>query len=367
MDSFEQVRLRRLAMALVDQQQAQVLVPPHQASSGFWFGGGNVVRLADGTFLMVGRHRHSGDSRLGLAAGERGCELTLLQASRPLGPYEPIQRWGKDGVQSGHVEVLSIEGACLYASERGLELFLSSEKAIPYPDHLLDYQKAGTGIWSIDALAGRDLTALRRARPQPLLTADEPAALHCKDPVVFTAPGGDTAMIYCHHPFSWTSSDSGLALREGGESWFYPATDAILPRGMVWDVAVTRITDYLPVPRLGCFADLPELALYFYDGAECVRQLAENPQAVRRPRGFSCEELGGLACGYAESFPELERISMEGPLFVSPHGTGCSRYVSTLVTPAGILATWQQSQPDQSQPLVGHFLPMEQVDRLLRA
>ena len=46
-------------------------------------------------------------------------------------------------------------------------------------------------------------------------------------------------------------------------------------------------------------------------------------------------------------------------------GTGCSRYVSTLDTGDGVLATWQQGQEDRSQPLVGHFLPMEQVAALL--
>ena len=48
-----------------------------------------------------------------------------------------------------------------------------------------------------------------------------------------------------------------------------------------------------------------------------------------------------------------------------PHGTGCSRYVATVVTEDGIFANWQQSQPDLSQPLVGHFLSMEKVTEIL--
>jgi hypothetical protein len=46
-------------------------------------------------------------------------------------------------------------------------------------------------------------------------------------------------------------------------------------------------------------------------------------------------------------------------------GTGCSRYVATLVTDAGIFANWQQSQDDLSQPLVGNFLPMDRVIEIL--
>jgi hypothetical protein len=63
----------------------------------------------------------------------------------------------------------------------------------------------------------------------------------------------------------------------------------------------------------------------------------------------------------------MERLSRLEPLFVSPWGTGCSRYVHTLVTEAGILATWQQSQVDGSQPLVGHWLAMDEVERILAA
>jgi hypothetical protein len=263
--------------------------------------------------------------------------------------------------------VVSIEGSSLYLGGDGLELFVSSEKLRPYPDDLLEYQKPGTGIWSIDWLRAADVASLRQAEVVPLLSSEDPPMLHVKDPVVFTAPGGSAAMIYCSHPFSWTSANSGLAMRESGEHCFCTVSDSILARGFVWDVAATRVTDRLPVPKLGIFAELPEMALYFYDGAECVRQLTEGANAVSRPRGYSCEELGGLAAGYDEAFPELERLSVEFPLFVSPHGTGCSRYVSTLVTDDAIIATWQQSQPDGSQPLVGHRLPLERVAEILSA
>jgi hypothetical protein len=136
-------------------------------------------------------------------------------------------------------------------------------------------------------------------------------------------------------------------------------------RGPTWDVAATRITNRLPVPQVGLFAQLPACAIYFYDGAECLRSHEENQQARQRPRGYSCEELGGALFGWDSDFPQLSRLSRLEPFFVSPWGTGCSRYVDTLVTRRGILAVWQQSQADQSQPLVGHFLPMAEVERIL--
>jgi hypothetical protein len=61
----------------------------------------------------------------------------------------------------------------------------------------------------------------------------------------------------------------------------------------------------------------------------------------------------------------MERISVNEPMFVSPYGTRCNRCVSTLVTEGAVEAIWQQSQNDLSQPLVGHALPMEAVERLL--
>ena len=41
------------------------------------------------------------------------------------------------------------------------------------------------------------------------------------------------------------------------------------------------------------------------------------------------------------------------------------RYVDALLTPEGILVTWQQGQEDGSQPLVGRLVPMERIERIL--
>ena len=69
--------------------------------------------------------------------------------------------------------------------------------------------------------------------------------------------------------------------------------------------------------------------------------------------------------GWDEQFPLLGRINALSAMFVSPHGTGASRYVDVAATDHGLLATWQQSQPDGSQPLVRHLLPMDQVEAIL--
>jgi hypothetical protein len=140
------------------------------------------------------------------------------------------------------------------------------------------------------------------------------------------------------------------------------------PRGPAWDVAVTRITDRLPLPQVGCLADLLPCAIYFYDGAECIHDHGPGSGATGRPRGYSCEEIGGAFLGWereGETLPRLERLSRLAPLFVSPWGTGCSRYVTSLVTQNSILMAWEQAQEDGSQPLVGHLVAMRDVEKIL--
>jgi hypothetical protein len=215
-------------------------------------------------------------------------------------------------------------------------------------------------------MVGRSVMDLDARTLAPALEDDElPEYLHVKDPVLFDDPNGGTRMFFCSHPFCWTSSNSGLAARRSVDDPFQVQSWEVVRRGPAWDVAVTRVTGRLSVPAAGLFAELPPCVVYFYDGAECVRAHEENPLAHKRPRGFSCEEIGGAFWGWVEAFPRLERLSRLEPLFVSPWGTGCSRYVKPLVDEYGILATWQQSQPDGSQPLVGHRLSMREIERAL--
>ncbi len=366
-DSSE--NLIRLAKALVDQEKASILIPAQHPSTGFWFGGGNIVQAPDGSFLIVGRYRNFGDSRTGVGAGDRGLELAIFRADSFDAPFEKMLSWSKEDLKSGEKEVVSIEGASLLVGANGVELFVSTEKDVAYPEGYEEYQKPGTGVWSIDRLAASVFLDLPKSPIEEVVVGKEPSRLHVKDPKAFLLPGGETALIYCNHPHTWASSNTSLALRGRGnadDQTFEHVTDDLLLRGPAWDVAVTRVTDRLPVPKRGRFEDLPDICLYFYCGAENLRQLDANPRAVQRPRGWSCEEIGGLAFGIESDFPKIDRLSVNEALFTSPYGTGCSRYVSTVVTESGICAIWQQSQEDLSQPLVGHFLPMETVEKILK-
>ncbi len=358
-------KLRAFGTALIDQAQARLLVPAQDPSTGFWFGGGNAVQDRDGAILVCGRYRNFGDSRTGTGAGARGLELAIFRADSPGGDFSKVVSFSKADLASNGREVVSIEGCALHLSEDGIELFLSTEKDDSYPESHREFQKPGTGVWSIDRIHAAKVEDLSPSNIEEIIPFGPPPYLHVKDPVTTDLPDGSLGLIYCNHPFSWSSSGTSVAVRAPGSNDYRHLTDTMLHRGPVWDIAAARVTDRLPVPKVGAFADQPDQSLYFYDSCECLRQLDDNPEAVARPRGWSCEEIGGLALGEDANFPVIESITVEAPLFVSPYGTGCSRYVGTLVLDDGIFATWQQSQRDLSQPLVGHFLSNENIAELL--
>lgn len=360
-----ELRLENLARALVDQEQAEVIVPPQQASEGFWFGGGNMVESPDGTLQIVGRFRNHGDSRTGLEAGQRGLELAVFESEDQGSTWEKVLSFSKPDLNVAEKEVLSIEGSAIRWTSAGVELFVSTEKdGVGYPGGFESYLKPGTGVWTIERLAASSLDDLSDATIETVIECRDPRWLHVKDPFLYERSSGDINVLFCSHPFGWSSSNTGyVTCSSGGSSFSEPVYD-FFPRGTTWDVAMTRGTCVVDVPRIGAFENI-DASLVFYDGGESLRNLDEHASAVKRPRGYSCEELGGAAYITDGSFAQVERLSKNLPFFISPHGTGCSRYVDVLTTAWGMYATWQQSQPDCSQPLVMNFLSNDDVARIL--
>lgn len=363
----QEERLTRLATALVDQERARVIVPPQQNSTGFWFGGGNMVEAADGTLSVTGRYRNFGDSRTGLGAGERGLELAIFQSSDGGESWDKAISFSKPDLNVGDREVLSIEGTALHVSPNGVELFVSTEKdGISYPAGFEGYLKPGTGVWTIERLFAPTVAELKTASIKTIIECHDPRWLHIKDPFVFEQRNGDLDVLFCSHPFSWSSSNTGFIRQPAGQNGYSEPNHDFFPRGTTWDVAMTRGTAVVNVPQVGAFADL-DVSLVFYDGGECLRNLDEHSTAMKRPRGYSCEEIGGAAYIQHGDLASVERLSKHAPLFISPHGTGCSRYVDVLQTRDGrLVATWQQSQDDCSQPLVMNSLSAAEVGEILK-
>ncbi|MBC8869083.1 MAG: exo-alpha-sialidase [Planctomycetes bacterium] len=367
LDSQKRECVLRLLRELINQDQARVLVPPYGTESGFWFGGGNAIADEHGVIWLCGRYRNAGDARTGVGKGERGLECAVFRSDDDGNNFEKVLSWSKADLSGEGDQVVSIEGTALHRLADGrVELFISSEKDRPYPDPFTGYQKPGTGVWTIDRMIADSVEGLEPASLEPVLeNIDRPEYLHVKDPVVFDDADRGTILLFCSHPFTWSSANTGMAVRVPDGKHFDLQSWELVSRGPAWDVASTRLTARLRIPQVGLFGQDEPCSVYFYDGCECVRELEENEKAERRPRGYSCEEIGGALFGWNNEFPDMERLSAVEPLFISPHGTGCSRYVDVVQTTEGLLATWQQSQPDGSQPLVGHIVPMDEVHQIL--
>lgn len=358
-------KLIRLGTQLINQKRGRRIVEPTENRDGFWFGGGNSVRDPnDGSLWLIGRYRDAGDSRTGLNAGPRGRALAILRSTDQGRSFAEVRTWDKSDLYCKSA-VLSIEGSALRLTKRRVQVLVSTEKVRLYPRPVAAFQKPGTGVWSIDAFSA---TSIDRLDPQqsiaPLLTSDDPAYLHLKDPNLSAGMGRQPLLLYCAHPCTWSASTSGRGVLAAHSCESHDHD--FFPRGPTWDVAAARVTCRLPVPKVGAFARLPSLSLYFYDGAESMRPLKVHVRGVVRPRGYSCEELGGLAYGFDRQFPRLYRLSRLQPLFVSPEGTGCSRYASVLTeADGGLFAIWQRSTSTRSQPLFGHRLTPARVESLL--
>lgn len=355
-------KLINLGKLLVNQEKCRVIVEPYERSRGFWFGGGKIRKDEEGRLVLTGRYRNAGDSRYGVSKGERGLELAIFVSEDDGKTFNKVKLWSKKELSLPGKEVLSIEGSSIHFGKE-IKLYVSSEKKVEYPDGFRDYQKEGTGIWGIDVFSGSSIEEIEPENIKGILYSENPENIHIKDPAVFEMKGREY-IIYCQHPFCWSCSYTGVGEIEG-ENVRIISGD-MLPKGYTWDVAVTRITERLPVPKAGIFKDLPDISLYFYDGAECIREHPQSEKGVKRPRGYSCEEIGGLAYGFDEEFPVIYRLSRYFPLFYSPEGTGCSRYVSAFYDGEKIYTTWQRSFSDLSQPLVMNIVRIEEIEEILK-
>jgi len=355
-------KLINLGKKLIDQEKCRIIVEPYERNKGFWFGGGKIRKSKDGRIVLTGRYRNAGDSRYGVSKGERGLELAIFISEDEGKTFKKIKSWNKKDLSFDGKEVLSIEGSSIYFGDK-VKLYVSSEKKVNYPEGFEKYQKEGTGVWSIDVFSSNSIETLNPENIREFLSSKDPENLHIKDPVIFEM-NHQEYMIYCQHPFCWSCSYTGAG--KVVENRFEIISSDILPKGYTWDVAVARVTERLPVPKVGVFKNLPDISLYFYDGAECIREHPQSEKGVKRPRGYSCEEIGGLAYGFDDEFPVIYRLSRYFPLFYSPEGTGCSRYVSAFFDEEKIYVTWQRSFSDFSQPLVMNIVDIEEIEGVLK-
>jgi len=360
LSSAQKTKCINFAQALINQNKARMLIEPNQPKDGYWFGGGNMIADEDDNFYLIGRYRDAGDSRTGTSLGERGLELALFKSQDCGRSFKKVLSFSKKELEHNNNKVVSIEGSALRFAKNKVELFVSTEKkGIPYPKGLEKYKKSGTGVWTIDHLEADSIEDLKSAPIRTIISSQDPRWLHPKDPFFLEQNNGDLLLGFVTHPYNWSSYNAGYTIRSSSDHSFANPVFDFFPRGFTWDVVMTRLTHWLPVPRVGIFTDLPPLLLLFYDGGETVHR--PKNYSTENARGYGCEEVGGLAVSLRDDLHQIERLSINLPLFLSPKGTGSSRYIDIMERPEGYYATWQQSQNDLSQPLVMNFLSREEA------
>jgi hypothetical protein len=365
MKNTMEAKLLQFAQVLVDQNKAEIIVPAQENSTGFWYGGGNMVSDSKGNLYVTGRYRNFGDSRTGTGLGLRGLELAIFKSEDKGKSFKKVKSFSKKDLALGEWDILSIEGTALNFVDDGVELYISTEKLNrPFPEGYEDFHKPGTGSWTIELMSADSIENLSTKRYKTILENKDPRWFNMKDPFLYKNGSGDLVLGYCTHPFNWSSSNTGYVVRKKGSQDFSEQNNTFFPRGFCWDVGITRGTGFLRVPQTGDFAN-ENLTLLFYDGGEAMRQYDSHEKAVARPRGYSCEELGGVAYIFDDKMENPQRLSVVLPSFVSPYSTGCSRYVDILETEEGYYTTWQQTQDNSSQPLVMNFLSREDANKIL--
>ena len=181
-------KLLDLGRRLIDQQSSRIIVQPLGNSFGYWFGGGNICVSKSGEILVTGRFRNEGDARTGTGAGARGLECSVFSGNSPDASFEKVLSFSKEDLS--HTEdVVSIEGVSLINhpdTDDSYEFIISTEKKTAYPKTLINFQKPGTGVWSIDLLKSENgLEAFDLGSMHTIARSEKGSTLHYKDPVGF--------------------------------------------------------------------------------------------------------------------------------------------------------------------------------------
>ncbi len=187
--------------------------------------------------------------------------------------------------------------------------------------------------WRVDLLEAETIGQLPDATPVTVLPGDESMAV--KDPVIRRDQDGWHLWASCHplgDPDATDRMSTRYARSRDGREWVWEGT-ALGGTPGTWDARGVRFADV---------RDTSDGFLALYDGRASA---AEN-----------FEERTGAA--FADSLAGPWRPT-PGPAFVSPHGTGGLRYLSTTADPAGGLRVFYESaRPDGSHELRTQLAPV---------
>jgi hypothetical protein len=310
-----------------DPEAGQVIREPLGSGEGWWAGApGAFYDPFSGRIYLTYRYRRPRG-----VPPDRGGEFLLAESVNGI-EFRDIWRLTKDQLGSP-----SIERGCIRRLAEGRwRLWISS----------VDSQD---NRWRIDVLEqeGGAPERFDAAQRRKVFTARELGIEGIKDPWVFPegpalwmivsfaerAPGTEAAtdQELHHHADAYDTglirAHSGLAVSLEGDQWHWLGTILSARRPAVdWDGYSSRIGSLL---RTGaCYTA-------YYDGAIGVQN--------------HYDEQTGLAVSF--DLRQWTRLTPEGPVLRSPHGTGCCRYCDVIETPQGRFVYYEYGRPDGSHEL----------------
>lgn len=278
-------------------EEGLTVVEPPGDGLGYWAGGTSALYDEERRrFYLYYRLR---------TPSERGGECRVAESGDGV-HFETIWRATK-----AEFDTQSIEKASLFRTPQGaFRLYVS-------------YVDARTYKWRIDLLEADDPARFDPRDRAPVLTPDGCANEGVKDPLVYLCggvyymyvnyaprpPGGDPERINRMHAegnafvSGVVNTGSGLATSVDGVHFRWEGP--VLEPGTGWDAFLVRVVSLVYTP--------PVFTL-FYDGRPNV--------------AASYEDKAGLAVGF--DLRRFTKVTPEGPVLQSPHGTGCLRYLSAV-------------------------------------
>ena len=289
-----------------DPEAGEAVLVPDAPGPGHWVGAPSVVEDAEsGRVLMAYRRRAPRDG----SAGERGY-LVEVGASQDGGrSFQPIWRVTKEAVGTS-----SLERFCLRrAPGRDWRLYMSWE------------DPPSSGRWRISVVSAAAPDRFELAHARPLLSPDAVGVDAVKDPYV-TAHGGQLRMYISTFLTPAGPAPTYLAESDDGESFRWCGETLAVGVAGAWDAYQARIS---------CVVPFDDGFVAYYDGAAS--------------RADDTEEHCGLACSL--DLRSWGRVTVDGPVLLSPHATRSLRYVDAVAIAGQWWAYYEYTRADGSHEL----------------
>ncbi|ROO84325.1 hypothetical protein EDD29_1845 [Actinocorallia herbida] len=309
------------AIPAFDPEAGVTVLTPEQDEPGYWVGCASVLP-DEGRYLMTYRRRRPrGDART-----ERGWRCAVAVSDDGV-DFRDV--WT---VEKSELDSPSMERFCLHRRADGVyQLYLS-------------YVDAADNRWRIDVVEAAAPEAFDVATRRPVFTAASTGTEGVKDPRVQRTADGRLIMLVSAARGTFGTAEAtaahatadiyntGLSLSvtalaestDDGASWTWRGV--VFEPGDGWDGWAARINSVV---------ETSSGFIGFYDGESHYSR--------------NYEEKTGLA--FSPDLLHWERLTVDGPAVVTPHGSGSVRYVDAIADGEGLRLYYEVSRADGAHEL----------------